>query len=210
MADEKDQVDTSELDGINDDEAEQLLGKLVEDDDDQDDDRSDRRKSQDSDDDAEHLGDRGKRALDRERGQRKSAEKRAAELEAELQKFRDANKSDLEKLTEERDRLRDSSTKATAEARALRVAMDAAPPHATLAHVRAVAKRVRGEDDTELTTDAEELFELIAPAPSDEPKSSAKTPSRPKERLRGGSDPEEDDGLPDDPRKLAALLPRTR
>jgi hypothetical protein len=201
MADENDEVDTSELDGLTDDDAEQLLADAV-----AEDDSANKGSGRDEDDGAEQLGDRGKRALDRMKAARKAAEKKAAELEERLNKYENANKSELQRLQEERDKLRESSTKAISEARALRVAMDTAPEHASLAQVRAVAKRVRGEDDDELEADAAELFELLAPAPQE---SKPKTPSRPKERLRGGSEPD-DEVEEDDPRKLAALLPRRR
>lgn len=132
-------------------------------------------------------------------------EKSFKDTAAKLKKYEDEGKSELQRLQEERDQLRESSSKAASEARAMRVAMDRAPEHATLAQVRAVAKRVRGEDDDELEQDADELFALLAP----EPKAAAKTPSRPKERLKGGSEPDEE---PEemDPRKLAASVPRHR
>lgn len=198
MADENDDVDTSELDGIDDHEAEQLLADAVRDDQGDQDDESE----SDERDDTEHLGDRGKRALDRIRSEKKAAEKKAAELEERLAKYENANKSELQRLQEERDKLKDTSSKAMSEARAMRVAMDRAPEHATLAHVRAVAKRVRGDDDDALEADADELFELLAP------KAAAKTPGRPKERLKGGNADPDEEPEEDDPRKLAAKLPR--
>lgn len=198
MADEND-VDTSELDGIDDSEAEQLLADA-----DADDSKGDE-KGKTRSDDTDDLGDRGKRALDRIRAEKKAAEKQAADLKARLDKYESANKTELQRLTEERDQLRESSTKAVSEARAMRVAMDRAPDHASLAQVRAVAKRVRGEDDEALEADADELFELLAP----EPKAASKTPQRPKERLKGGAVPDEEPEETD-PRKLAALLPRRR
>jgi predicted nucleic acid-binding Zn-ribbon protein len=186
-------VNTSALGDITDDEAEQLLADAV----DTDVDKRDQ--------DVEHLGDRGKRALERMKESKKAAEKKAAELEERLSKYENENKSELQRLQEERDKLRESSTKAVSEARAMRVAMDAAPEHATLAHVRAVAKRVRGEDDDELQADAEELFALLAPESK-----TTKTPQRPKERLKGGSAEPDDEPEENDPRKLASLLPRRR
>lgn len=135
----------------------------------------------------------------------KKNEKAFKDTSAKLAKYEDEGKSELQRLQEERDRLKESSTKAAAEARALRVAIEAAPEHASLAQVRAVAKRVRGEDDDELEADAKELFELLAP----EPKAGTKTPQRPKERLKGGASPD-DEPEESDPRKLAALIPRRR
>ena len=192
--DQNTDVDTSELDGIDDHEAEQLLANAVASDSGGDDD----------DRDADQLGDAGKRALDRMKSARKAAEKKAAELEAELSKYRDANKSELQRLQEERDKLREELPKASHKAKALEIALDAAPEHATLAHVRAVAKRLRGENDEELLADAEELFEFVAP------KAGARTPQRPKERLKGGTAEPDEEPEETDPRKLAALLPRRR
>lgn len=201
MADENDDVDTSELDGISDDDAEKLLADAVD---------ADERGGDEGDDrDADQLGDPGKRALDRMKAARKAAEKEASELKARLDKYENANKTELQRLTEERDQLRDTSTKAVSKAKALEIALEAAPEHASLAHVRAVAKRVRGENDEELEADAAELFELLAPAP--DAKSSPKVAnSRPQPRLKGGTADPDEEPEENDPRKLAALLPRRR
>lgn len=196
---QNDDVDTSELDGIDDHEAEQLLADAVAD---------DEREGEGDDRDAEQLGDAGKRALDRMKAARKAAEKQSAELKARLDKYENANKSELQRLTEERDQLRDTSTKAVSKAKALEIALEAAPDHASLAQVRAVAKRVRGENDDELEADATELFELLAPAPDE--KSVKVAGSRPQPRLKGGTADPDEDPEETDPRKLAALLPRRR
>lgn len=137
-------------------------------------------------------------------------EKAYKETSSKLQRYEDEGKTELQRLQEERDRLREASSKASAEARALRVAIEAAPEHASLAQVRAVAKRVRGDDDEELEADARELFELLAPAPSSEPKPGAKTSTRPQPRLKGGTAEPDEEPEETDPRKLAALLPRRR
>lgn len=203
MADEKNDVDTSELDGIDDSEAAQLLADAA--------DEGERAGEKGPrDEDAERLGDPGKRALAAVRAEKKAAEQKAADLEARLKKFEDKGKSELQRLTEERDQFRDSSTKAVSKAKALEIALDRAPAHATLAQVKAVAKRVRGDDDDSLERDADELFELLAPARDTEPKPGTKTPARPKERLKGGSADPDEDPEENDPRKLAALLPRRR
>jgi predicted nucleic acid-binding Zn-ribbon protein len=151
---------------------------------------------------AEQLGDAGKKALDAMKLERNEAKKSLAAVQAKLKSIEDKDKSELQRLQEERDALKSSSDKATSQARAMQVAMDRAPEHATLAQVKAVAKRVRGDSEDELHTDADELFELLAPA-----QSTPKTPSRPKERLKGGSEPDEE-VEEDDPRKLAALVKR--
>lgn len=135
-------------------------------------------------------------------------EKSYKDASSKLRQYEDASKSDLERWEERATTAESRAGTAEAKAKALEIAIERAPEHATLAQVRAVAKRVRGEDDEALQKDADELFELLAPAPS-EPKPGTKTQQRPKERLKGGAEPDEE---PDetDPRKLAALLPRRR
>ncbi len=122
-----------------------------------------------------------------------------------LRKYEDANKSESERLQEALTTHQSRAEKAEAALRRREIAENRAPEHATVALIKAVAKRLSGESDDDLEFDADELFALLAPAP--EPK--AKTPSRPKERLRGGGDPDEEPEETD-PRKLAALIPRRR
>jgi len=129
-------------------------------------------------------------------------EKAAKERAAALKKYEDANKSEAQRLEEERDSHRTRAEKAEAALKRREVAEERAPEHATPAQIRAVAKRLAGDTDEELEKDADELFALLAPAPT-----GSKTASRPKERLRGGSEPDED-VEETDPRKLAALIPR--
>lgn len=122
---------------------------------------------------------------------------------AELKKYQDADKSESQRLQEDRDSHRSRAEKAELALKKRELAEELAPDHATAAQIRAVAKRMAGDDDDALEADAKELFELIAP------KAAAKTPSRPKEKLRGGSEPDEEPE-PTDPRKLAAMIPRRR
>lgn len=194
MAD-KEELDTGELDGTDND-AEQLLADAVE---------ADEAAGGKDVDAVAESGKDWKAEAEKWRQLSRKNEKSFKDTAAKLKKYEDEGKSELQRLQEERDQLRESSSKAASEARAMRVAMDRAPEHATLAQVRAVAKRVRGEEDDELEQDADELFALLAP----EPKAATKTPSRPKERLKGGSEPDEE---PEemDPRKLAARVPRHR
>lgn len=128
---------------------------------------------------------------------------------SKLKQYEDASKSDLERWEERATTAESRAGMAETKAKAMEIAIERAPEHATLAQVRAVAKRVRGEDDDALEKDADELFELLAPASSAEPKPASKTPARPKERLKGGADPDEEPEETD-PRKLAAQLPRRR
>jgi hypothetical protein len=123
-----------------------------------------------------------------------------------LKKYEDANKSEAERLQEALVTHQSRAEKAEAALRRREVAESRAPEHATVAQIKAVAKRLAGDSDDELETDADELFALLAPAPEPKPRS---TPSRPKEQLRGGGDPEVETEE-NDPRKLAARVPRRR
>lgn len=208
-------IDDEQLD---DDEAKQLLNADDADDKDSDDGGSDsRQRNTDRDTDREKgdanaLRDPGKRALDSMKRERNAARKELADIRAELKKFQDKDKSEAQRLEEAREEATTRAAKAEERHKALTVAIDRAPAHATLAQVRAVAKRVRGDSEEDLESDADELFELLAPAPpqKDEPKPDSrdrKVAGRPRERLRGGGDPDDE---PDetDPRKLADLIRR--
>lgn len=203
---------------LDDDDAQKLLAAAVEDDDDDnqgddssdtdDDDRRTTRKGDDG--DPSKLGDPGKRALDAMKRDRNTARKELNDLKAQLKKYQDKDKTETERLTEARDEASTRAAKAEESFRSLSVAMDRAPAHATLKHVRMVAKRLRGDSEEELETDADELFEMLAPAPKekDEP-APRKVAGKPRERLRGGGDPEEEPEETD-PRKLAEMIRRSR
>lgn len=124
-----------------------------------------------------------------------------------LQKHEDAKKTESERLQEALTTHQTRADKAEAALKRREIAENRAPDHATAAQIRTVAKRLAGDSDDDLEADADELFALLAPVPAEV--KAAKTPSRPKERLRGGDTPDEE---PDetDPRKLAALIPRRR
>lgn len=197
MADQHDQ-DENGLD-ISDEEAEQLLADGVSKEK-QDDERADRSEDQSDSD----LGDGGKRALSAIRKERDAARKELNDTRSKLKQYEDQGKSDLERWEERASTAEARAGTAESKAKALEIAMERAPEHATVAQIRAVAKRVRGEDDESLEADADELFELLLPKPA------AKVAGgRPKERLKGGSEPDEE-VEETDPRKLAALLPRRR
>ena len=133
-------------------------------------------------------------------------ENAAKQNAAKLKKYEDANKSESERLQEERDSHKTRAEKAESQLRRREIAEEHAPEHATLAQIKAVAKRLHGDDDDAMEADARELFELIAPEPA-----KPKTTTRPKERLRGGGAPDEDDpDDTDDPRKLADLIRGTK
>lgn len=188
--------------GVSEDEAKQLLGAKS--DDGGDGGESEPNGSARSDTDDSKLT----AELEKWKGLARKHEQRFKETSSKLRQYEDASKSDLERWEERANTAESRAGTAEAKAKALEIAIERAPEHASLAQVRAVAKRVRGEDDEALEKDADELFSLLAPAPS-EPKPGTKTPARPKERLKGGADPDEEPEETD-PRKLAALLPRRR
>jgi len=221
MADENDDDQDQRLD-ISDDDAERLL---ADDDDDDRTGRSDRdgrrdRKDRgressedDSEDDDEELGEPGRRALEAMKEQRKAvrAERDKAKAEAEdlrrkLAKYESANKSELQRLIDERDTLKEQLGQVSSAAKRRDIAEEFAPEHALPKHIRLVSKYLSGKTDEELEASAEELYAQFAPAP--EPVK-ARTPSRPKERLRGGGDPEEEPEETD-PRRLADLIRKSR
>lgn len=123
---------------------------------------------------------------------------------AKLQQYEDQGKSEAERLQQAATSNLTRAEKAEAALRSREIAEARAPEHATVAHIKAVAKRLVGDSDDDLEADADDLFALLAPAPP-----TPKTPTRPKERLRGGAEPDEDTEE-SDPRKLAALVPRRR
>lgn len=202
---------------IDDDDAKRLLADPADDDADDDadgngDDKSDKpgdgADKKDTDGDPSKLGDPGKRALDAMKRERNAARKELADYRAKLKEIEDKDKTEAQRLQEARDEAANRAAKAEEQARSLSIAMERAPTHATLAQVRAVAKRVRGESDEDMESDADELFELLAPAPKDDAPP-RKVAGKPRERLRGGGDPEEEPEE-SDPRKLAEMIRRNR
>ena len=67
------------------------------------------------------LGDAGKKAISEERAARKSAEKAQADLAARLKQFEDRDKTDTQRLTEERDALKAERDLSRVEATRLRL-----------------------------------------------------------------------------------------
>lgn len=141
------------------------------------------------------LGDAGKRALDAERRARSAAEKRAKEAEAKVKEFEDKDKSESERNAEARAAAEKERDEARSEALRLTVAFEKGLTPAQ-------AKRLTGSTREELEADADELLDLFGDKDGKKPPS-----NRPKERLRGGGDPD-DEPEETDPRKLAADIPR--
>lgn len=152
---------------------------------------------------------RARKALEKKNREAAQLRERLKELEPLAERAReleDASKSDLEKLTGERDSLRDRASSAEQRLTRLDVALEAAPEGVSVTVLRQVAKRITGGTAEEMQADAEELFALLAPTKDEtRERPGDVVPGRPKERLRGGSDPEDE---PDemDPAKLAAKV----
>lgn len=195
------QHDDVELE-INDEDAERLLDDDSDDENDSnDDDQDGSSRSKRPDKDLAKLQDE----LQKWRSLARKHERQAKDASGRLKKYEDQNKSEAERLQEAAQESRTRAERAEANLRRREIAEERAPEHATLAQIKAVAKRLSGESDEDLEADADELFALLAPEP---PK--ARTPQRPKERLlRGGGEPDEE---PDemDPRKLADRILKNR
>jgi len=125
---------------------------------------------------------------------------KAKELEplaAKAKELEDAGKSETEKLT---GKLTEAEQRAaTAERRAL--VLEVAAEKGLTAKQ---AKRLTGNTREEIEADADELLEEF-PTQATDP--DPKVRQRPRERLRGGLDPE-DDPVELDPAKIAAAIPR--
>lgn len=159
-------------------------------------------------DDKPELADTGKKALDAMKRERNAARKALQDAQAELKKYSDRDKTDTERLTEAAEEAKTRAAKAEVNHRKLMTAMDRAPDGATLTQIKAVAKRLTGDTEEEMEADADDLYALLAPKPSDEDTDKTKAPAgKPKERLRGGGDPD-DEPEEMDPRKLADLIGR--
>lgn len=142
------------------------------------------------------LGDPGKKALDAERKARSAAEKRAKDAEARVREFEDKDKSEAQKAADAKAASDKRADDADARALRLEVAFEKGLTPKQ-------AKRLTGSTREELEADAEELLEDFKP--SDETKRPPTT--RPRERLRGGADPE-DEPEEIDQDKILAAIPR--
>jgi hypothetical protein len=189
--------------------AEEALSELLDDEESEEDDVEEA-ESEDTQGDAKQLGDAGKRALDAMKKERNSARKELNDVRAKLKDYEDKDKSESQRLQEAAEDAKSRAQKAETLYQRFQVAMDRAPDHASLTQIRAVAKRLSGESEEDLESDADELYELVAPAPAAEPDEAdtkRSLPSKPRENLRGGGDPE-DEPEETDPDKLADLIGR--
>jgi hypothetical protein len=158
-------------------------------------------------DDKPTLGDAGKAAIDRMKRDRNAALKELKDLREQVKKFQDKDKSEAQRLAESAEEAKGRAAQLETSYRKLTTAMERAPEGATLAQIRAVAKRLSGDTEEELEADADELFQLLAPKPATDEGKRAAPAGKPTPNLRGGGNPEEE---PEemDPRKLAGLIGR--
>lgn len=115
----------------------------------------------------------------------------------ELAAIKDKDKTETQKIAEERDTARSEADRANAALMRLEVVVDKGLP-------RSMAGRLQGTTKEELEADADELLAALRP---DTGEKASDTQGRPKERLRSGTAP---DTEPEetDPAKLAAMVPR--
>lgn len=188
-------VETDELDGISEEDAERLLSDAVDEGDDTDD-SGDAKRSERSDTDLDKL----RNELTKWRSLARKHEKQYKETSGRLKQYEDQNKSESERLQEAAQESRTRAERAEAMLRRREIAEERAPEHATIAQIKAVAKRLSGDSDEELEADADELFSFLAPEPA-----KPRTPQKPRERLKGGGDPDEEPEITD-PRQLADAI----
>jgi hypothetical protein len=152
----------------------------------------------------EFDADKAKAKIKKANNEAANLRKRLKELEPLAKKAKeleDAQKSESEKLTEAKSTAEKQAAEAAQEAARLRVALKKGLTETQ-------AKRLVGDSEEELETDADELLASFKPAEEEkeEKESPEDTRRRPKEKLRPGAvksaDPEETD-----PRKLAEGLP---
>lgn len=161
-----------------------------------------------SDDESDDDQDSGQHAaFDRVRLSRDKARQERDQLRGELKQLREKGLTEDQRKQQERDDYKTRAERAELEVRQWRVARDHAPDHATIKQIAAVAKRLQGADDDAMGEDADELFGFLAPPTSSN--GSSRVPAKPKEKLKGGGDPDDDPGEMD-PSKLAARIPRAR
>jgi hypothetical protein len=161
--------------------------------------------SKDGDDESDDDKDSGQHAaFDRVRLSRDKARTERDQLRDELKQLREKGLTEQERKDQERDTYKSRAERAELEVKQWRVARERAPEHATIKQISAVAKRLVGADDDAMGEDADELYELLAPAPAS---NGSRVPGKPKERLKGGGEPDDDPGEMD-PAKLAARVPR--
>lgn len=146
--------------------------------------------------------DRFQKALTKKNSENANLRKRLQELEPLAKKAKeleDAGKSEAERLTERATSAESRAEKAEQALLRFEVAIDKGLTPKQ-------AERLRGATKEELEEDADDL--LASFASKDTKPSTSRVPGRPKEKLRGGGDPDEP-VEETDPQKLAAAIPRS-
>lgn len=113
--------------------------------------------------DNDALGDGGKKALEAERAANKEAAKQIKELQAQLEQYEDANRTEVEKQARKADKLaRDLEEAQAAIANYERQAL-VADVAAEAGIPREAAHRLQGNTREELEADAKQLKQILAP-----------------------------------------------
>lgn len=152
---------------------------------------------------------RFQKALSKKNSENSNLRKRLAELEplaAKAKELEDAGKSEAERLTERATSAEERADKTEAALLRLQVALEKALPADEVRRLTSTARRLVGTTKEELEEDADDL--LASFASKDTKSSTSRVPGRPKEKLRGGGDPDEP-VEETDPQKLAAAIPRS-
>lgn len=141
---------------------------------------------------SEQLGDKGEKALEAWKTRARNAEKRAKELEplaTKAQELEEQQKTNEQRLVERAEKAEGQLSPLQMENLRLRVAIAKSLP-------ADLVDRLRGDNEEELTADADTLLALVG---------TEKTPTPKPDRTQGakGEAPEETD-----PAKLAAMVPR--
>lgn len=145
--------------------------------------------------------DRFQKALTKKNSENANLRKRLLELEPLAKKAKeleDAGKSESERLTERATSAEARAATAEEELLRVKVAIDKGLTEKQ-------AGRLRGSTREEMEEDADDLLASFASKDTKPPGS--RVPNRPKEKLRGGGDPDEP-VEETDPKKLAATIPR--
>lgn len=128
--------------------------------------------------------------------EKRKALERAEAAEAKVKEFEDAKLSKEDKLAKDHAEAAADRDSSKVLALKLGIALDKGL-------TRSQAMRLVGGTKEELEADADELVKDLG---LDTEKPAAKLRTKPKENLKGGGRPDEEDGTEDDPRKLAAAM----
>lgn len=139
--------------------------------------------------------------LDAMRASLRKANKEAADARAAVKKFEDAGKSEIERLTGERDEHKAAASAAELRAMKAEVALDKGLS-------RTQAKRLVGSTIDELEADADELIKDLGAGKPDADTTRRPPGQAPRERLRSGGGAEREEPEEMDPRKLAERIRR--